>query len=157
MFSSFLCSTHGTRCQGSVTTPHCTLAALAAASCGASSSSSNRSGQWRGRPELSAYLGIMQKCTCGTSWPAAAPLFCSTLYAVAPVACITAFAILGNAALAVTRSSGLRPGYHGGPLYSLVGLHAVSHLVECLEGENRFLPVLQHITLSNKYMYSEHI
>ena len=55
--------------------------------------------------------------------------------------------------LAVVRSSDLPPGHHGGPLHPLVGLHAVSHLVERLEGENRFLPVLQHVALSNKHIH----
>src|SRR5262249_769770 len=56
-------------------------------------------------------------------------------------------------ALAVTRSSDLPPGHHGGPLHPLVGLHAVHHLVERLEGEHRFLPVLQHVALSNKHIH----
>src|SRR5262247_1947663 len=66
---------------------------------------------------------------------------------VAPQTMLTA------SALAVTRSSDLPPGHHGGPLHPLVGLHAVSHLVERLEGEKRFLPVLQHVALSNKHIH----
>ena len=31
----------------------------------------------------------------------------------------------------------------------LAGLYAVSHLVERLEGEQRFVPVLQHVALAN--------
>ena len=61
--------------------------------------------------------------------------------------------MLTASALAVTRSSDLPPGHHGGPLHPLVGLHAVHHLVERLEGENRFLPVLQHVALSNKHIH----
>src|SRR2546427_9511364 len=61
--------------------------------------------------------------------------------------------LLTASALAVIRSSDLPPGHHGGPLHPLVGLHAVSHLVERLEGENRFLPVLQHVALSNKHIH----
>jgi hypothetical protein len=38
-------------------------------------------------------------------------------------------------------------------LHPLVGLHAVYHLAERLEGENRFLPVLQHVALSNKHIH----
>ena len=53
--------------------------------------------------------------------------------------------------LAVVRSSDLPPGHHGGSLHPLVGLHAVHHLVERLEGEHRFLPVLQHVALSNRH------
>jgi hypothetical protein len=61
--------------------------------------------------------------------------------------------MLTASALAVTRSSDLPPGHHGGPLHPLVGLHAIHHLVERLEGENRFLPVLQHVALSNKHIH----
>lgn len=61
--------------------------------------------------------------------------------------------ILTASALAVTRSSDLPPGHHGGPLHPLVGLHALHHLVERLEGDNQFLPVLQHVALSNKHIH----
>jgi hypothetical protein len=61
--------------------------------------------------------------------------------------------MLTASALAVTRSSDLPPGHHGGPLHPLVGLHAIHHLVERLEGEQRFLPVLQHVALSNKHIH----
>lgn len=62
--------------------------------------------------------------------------------------------MLTASALAVTRSSDLPPGHHGGPLHPLAGLHAVYHLAERLPGEQRFLPVLQHIALSNKHIHS---
>src|SRR5215467_7305054 len=62
-------------------------------------------------------------------------------------------AMLTASALAVTRSSDLPPGHHGGPLHPLVALHALHHLVERLEGENRFLPVLQHVALANKHIH----
>src|ERR1700712_5812834 len=52
--------------------------------------------------------------------------------------------MLTASALAVARSSDLPPGHHGGPLHPLAGLYAVSNLVERLEGEQRFVPVLQH-------------
>ena len=61
--------------------------------------------------------------------------------------------MLTASALAVTRSSDLPPGHHGGPLHPLVGLHAVHHTSERLEGEERFLPVLQHVALSNKHIH----
>jgi hypothetical protein len=61
--------------------------------------------------------------------------------------------MLTASALAVTRSSDLPPGHHGGPLHPLVGLHAVRSLVEHLSGEQRFLPVLQHVALSNKHIH----
>src|SRR5213596_2786039 len=58
--------------------------------------------------------------------------------------------MLTASALAVTRSSDLPPGHHGGPLHPLVGLHALHNLVERLEGENRFRPVLQPVALANQ-------
>src|SRR6202047_1020400 len=44
------------------------------------------------------------------------------------------------------------PGHQGGPLHPLVGLHALHHTVERVSGEQRFLPVLQHVALSNKHI-----
>jgi hypothetical protein len=61
--------------------------------------------------------------------------------------------MLTASALAVTRSSDLPPGHHGGPLHPLAGLHAVYHLSQRLEGEDSFLPVLQHVALSNKHIH----
>ncbi|MBM3224505.1 MAG: hypothetical protein FJZ47_11985 [Candidatus Tectomicrobia bacterium] len=61
--------------------------------------------------------------------------------------------MLTASALAVTRSSDLPPGHHGGPLHPLAGLHAVAHLTERLAGEDQFLPVLQHVGLANKHIH----
>lgn len=61
--------------------------------------------------------------------------------------------MLTASALAVTRSSDLPPGHHGGPLHPLAGLHAVSQLAGRLEGEQRFVPVLQHVALANKHVH----
>jgi hypothetical protein len=60
--------------------------------------------------------------------------------------------LLTASALAVTRSSDLPPGHHGGPLHPLVGIHALHHTVERVTGEQRFLPILQHVALSNKHI-----
>jgi hypothetical protein len=60
--------------------------------------------------------------------------------------------MLTASALAVVRSADLPPGHHGGPLHPLAGLHAIAKLVSRLEGEDRFLPILQHVTLSNKHI-----
>ncbi len=65
---------------------------------------------------------------------------------VAPKTMLTA------SALAVVRSADLPPGHHGGPLHPLAGLHAITNLVGRLKGEDRFLPVLQHVALSNKHI-----
>jgi hypothetical protein len=61
--------------------------------------------------------------------------------------------MLTASALAVARSSDLPPGHHGGPLHPLAGLYAVSKLVGRLDGEQRFVPVLQHVALSNKHIH----
>jgi hypothetical protein len=60
--------------------------------------------------------------------------------------------MLTASALAVTRSTEMPPGHHGGPLHPLAGLYAVSKLVARLEGEQRFVPVLQHVALTNKHI-----
>src|SRR5580698_1849249 len=60
--------------------------------------------------------------------------------------------MLTASALAVTRSSDLPPGHHGGPLHPLAGLYALTHLVGRLEGEDKFIPVVQHVALSNKHI-----
>src|SRR6201997_5131712 len=60
--------------------------------------------------------------------------------------------MLTASALAVTRSTEMPPGHHGGPLHPLAGLYPVSKLVERLEGEQKSLPVLQHVALSNKHI-----
>ncbi len=61
--------------------------------------------------------------------------------------------MLTASALAVTRSTEMTPGHHGGPLHPLAGLYAVSKLVDRLEGEEQFLPVLQHVALTNKHIH----
>ncbi len=60
--------------------------------------------------------------------------------------------MLTASALAVTRSSDLPPGHHGGPLHPVAGVHAVSQLSGRLEGEQRFVPILQHVALSNRHI-----
>jgi len=61
--------------------------------------------------------------------------------------------MLTASALAVTRSSDIPPGHHGGPLHPLAGLYAISKLSERMEGEDKFLPVLQHVALANKHIH----
>src|SRR5262249_37072185 len=61
--------------------------------------------------------------------------------------------MLTASALAVTRSTEMPPGHHGGPLHPLAGLYAISKTIERLEGEERFLPVLQHVALTNKHIH----
>jgi hypothetical protein len=61
--------------------------------------------------------------------------------------------MLTASALAVTRSTEMPPGHHGGPLHPLAGLYAVTKLVERLDGEEKYVPVLQHVALSNKHIH----
>jgi hypothetical protein len=61
--------------------------------------------------------------------------------------------MLTASALAVTRSTEMPPGHHGGPLHPLAGLYAITKLIERLEGEQRFVPVLQHVALTNKHIH----
>ncbi len=61
--------------------------------------------------------------------------------------------MLTASALAVTRSTDMPAGHHGGPLHPLAGLYAVTHLVDRLEGEEKFVPVVQHVALSNKHIH----
>lgn len=65
---------------------------------------------------------------------------------------IDAKTMLTASALAVVRSADLPPGHHGGPLHPLAGLHAIFNLVERLPQEDKELPVLQHVALSNKHI-----
>src|SRR6201998_2456404 len=60
--------------------------------------------------------------------------------------------MLTASALAVIRSTDMPPGHHGGPLHPFAGLYAISKTVERLEGEQRFVPVLQHVALTNKHI-----
>src|ERR1700733_10533771 len=61
--------------------------------------------------------------------------------------------MLTASALAVTRSADLPPGHHGGPLHPVAGLYPIWKLVGRLEGEEKFLPVLQHVALANKHVH----
>jgi hypothetical protein len=60
--------------------------------------------------------------------------------------------MLTASALAVARSTDMPPGHHGGALHALAGVYALSKLVDRLEGEQRFVPVLQHVALTNKHI-----
>src|SRR5487761_1508596 len=59
--------------------------------------------------------------------------------------------MLTASALAVTRSTEMPPGHHGGPLHPLADLHALSSTVTHLEGETHILPELQHVALTNTH------
>src|ERR1700682_6395999 len=56
--------------------------------------------------------------------------------------------MLTASALAVTRSTEMPPGHHGGPLHPLAGLYAMSKTVEPLVGGQGFVPVTPHVALA---------
>ena len=58
------------------------------------------------------------------------------------------------AALAVSRSSELPPDHHGGPVHPIAGIHATHQLAGRLDGEWRFVPVVQSVALANKHIRS---
>jgi hypothetical protein len=60
--------------------------------------------------------------------------------------------MLTASVLAVARSTDMPPGHHGGALHPMAGLYALTKLVGRLDGEQRFVPVLQHVALSNKHI-----
>jgi hypothetical protein len=66
---------------------------------------------------------------------------------------VPAQTMLNASALAVARSTEMTPGHHGGPLHPLAGLYAISKTVERLEDEQAFVPVLQHVALTNKHIH----
>jgi hypothetical protein len=61
--------------------------------------------------------------------------------------------MLAASAIAVTRSTELPPGHHGGPVHPLSGLHAVRGLSERLSGETQYVPILQNVALANKHVH----
>ena len=62
--------------------------------------------------------------------------------------------MLTASALAVTRSTEMPPGHHGGPLHPLAGLYAVTKTGRAgLRARRNIVPVLQHVALSNKHIH----
>ncbi len=62
--------------------------------------------------------------------------------------------LITAAGLAVSRSSELPTHHHGGPVHPVAGLHASIALVDRLDGEWRYLPVIQSVALANKHIRS---
>src|SRR5260370_14909548 len=56
-------------------------------------------------------------------------------------------------ALSVPRSTEMLLAHHGGLLQPLAGLYALTKLIERLEGEDKFVPVVQHVALTNKHIH----
>ncbi|MDE0238821.1 MAG: hypothetical protein OXI95_12850 [bacterium] len=57
------------------------------------------------------------------------------------------------AALAVSRSSELPSGHHGGPIHPVAGIHAVLSMMDRLDGEDSRLPAIQSVALACKHIH----
>ncbi len=62
--------------------------------------------------------------------------------------------LLRASTLAVVRSTEVPPQHHGGPLHPVCGVHAVSFVADRLEGEEAWLPIIQHVALCNNHAHS---
>src|SRR5258706_5997315 len=60
--------------------------------------------------------------------------------------------MLTASALAVTRSTEMPPGHHGGPLHPLAGLYSGTKLIQRLDGEQQIGPGLQDLALTDKHI-----
>ena len=61
--------------------------------------------------------------------------------------------LVAAAALAVSRSSELPAGHHGGPIHPVAGIHAVLSMMERLEGADGRLPAVQSVALACKHIH----
>ena len=62
--------------------------------------------------------------------------------------------LLRGAALAVTRSTELPAGHHGGPVHPVAGIHSVHQMSRRLKGKWSQVPVIQSVALANKHIHS---
>ncbi len=62
--------------------------------------------------------------------------------------------VLTASTLAVVRSTDIPPQHHGGPLHPVCGVRAVSQVAQRLDGEDAYLPILQHAALANNHCHS---
>lgn len=62
--------------------------------------------------------------------------------------------LMAAAALAVSRSCELPPDHHGGPVHPIAGIHATHQLAGRLDGEWRYVPVIQSVALANKHIHT---
>ena len=66
-------------------------------------------------------------------------------------------AMLTAAGLAVSCSTELPPGHHGGPVHPVSGLYAAGELTKRLSGEQAFLPAVQSVALANKHIHTAYM
>ena len=65
--------------------------------------------------------------------------------------------LLTASALAVVRSTELPAGHHGGAVHPISALHGCYHTAQRLPGELAFVPIIQHVALSNHHTRSRHM
>lgn len=62
--------------------------------------------------------------------------------------------LIRAAALAVVRSTDLPPEHHGGPVHPICGVHGVYNTSRRFNGENAYIPIIQHVSLCNHHVNS---
>ena len=62
--------------------------------------------------------------------------------------------LLAAAGLAVSCSTELPPGHHGGPVHPVSGLYAAGALANRLDGNQALLPTIQSVALANKHIHT---
>ena len=65
--------------------------------------------------------------------------------------------LIAAAGLAVSCSSELPPGHHGGPVHPVSGLYATGSLAKRLQGEQALLPAVQSVALANKHIHTTYM
>ena len=65
--------------------------------------------------------------------------------------------LIAAAGLAVSCSTELPPGHHGGPVHPVSGLYAAGALSDRLQGDQAFLPALQSVALANKHIHTTYM
>lgn len=65
--------------------------------------------------------------------------------------------LIAAAGLAVSCSTELPPGHHGGPVHPVSGLYATGSLANRLEGDQALLPALQSVALANKHIHTTYM
>ena len=66
---------------------------------------------------------------------------------------VTAKEMLTASALAVTRSTDIAVGHHGGPCHALCGVYPSHQTAARLSGDWAFMPVVQHVALTNEHIH----
>ena len=65
--------------------------------------------------------------------------------------------LLAAAGLAVSCSTELPPGHHGGPVHPVSGLYAAGSLAARLKGDQALLPAVQSVALANKHIHTTYM